>query len=119
MSEYVAEKSLGNRISKVTQRVWELNLIMAECRAELLPPDDLPVFSFSNPGGMVSAEGGGSSEKLNYVSVVFLQGPTHLAHCLTWCQFSEEKLHPSVRHALIKRSQEHRAVLQMMQLCLF
>lgn len=83
MSEYVAEKSLGNGISKVMQRVWELNLIMAECRAELLPPDDLPVFSFSNPGGMVSAEGGGSSEKLNSVSVVFLQGPTHLAHCLT------------------------------------
>lgn len=79
-------------------------------------PDHLPAFSFSNPGDVVSAEGKASVKKT--VSVVFLWWPAHPAHCLTQCQFSDENAHPSVWHVLIKRSQEHRAVLQTEQLCL-
>lgn len=73
----------------------------------ILPPDHLPAFLFSNSGDVIRAEGRGSVKKT--VSMVFLWWPTHPTHCLT--QFSEENAHPSVRHALIKRSQEHRAML--------
>lgn len=41
--EYIAENPL-NRPSKVTQRLWELNLIMSKCRAEVLPPDHLSLY---------------------------------------------------------------------------